>query len=296
MTSVAVVGHNGKRMGRDGLPELRRALATAGVDEPLWYEVPKSKYAPRQARRALEDGAGLVVVWGGDGMVQRCVDAVAGSGVPLAIIPAGTANLLASNLGLPKDLQAAVDVALHGIPRPLDVGVANGERFAVMAGIGFDARIMREVDSATKARLGRAAYLRSGARAMTAGPRRTRIKVDGQVWFDDKATCVLFGNVGTITGGLSVFPDAQPDDGVLEIGVITAQGRKDWLGVLSRVITHEPDKSPMVNMTHGRKVSVRLGKPMPFELDGGARPKTKKLRVRIEPAAVLVRVPEVQRT
>ena len=109
-------------------------------------------------------GADLVFVWGGDGMVQRCIDAAAGSSATIAILPAGTANLLATNLDIPKDLAQAVAIGLHGSRRSLDVGVLNGERFAVMAGAGFDARIMGGVDGAAKQRFGRLAYFGSGAR------------------------------------------------------------------------------------------------------------------------------------
>jgi diacylglycerol kinase (ATP) len=291
MTSVAVVAHRDKRLG-GGLPELRQVLIANGVSDPLWFEVSKSAKAPKRIRRAVKLGADLVFVWGGDGMVQHCIDAVAGSSVTIAILPAGTANLLATNLGIPKDLAEAVAIGLHGSRRFLDVGVLNGERFAVMAGAGFDARIMGGVNGAAKERLGRLAYFGSSARAMRAGRAQMKIKVDGQLWFDGKASCVLFGNVGTVTGGLCIFPDASPDDGLLEIGVVTARGWSDWLRVLTRIIAHDPDRSPMVNMTHGRKVSVRLDRAMPYELDGGARTTTRKLRVRVEPAAVCVCVPD----
>ena len=103
----------------------------------------------------MVQGAELIFVWGGDGMVQRCVDALAGKKkVELAILPAGTANLLATNLGIPRDVAKAVHIGLHGARRKLDVGVMNGERFAVMAGAGFDAIVMRNVDAAGKKRLG----------------------------------------------------------------------------------------------------------------------------------------------
>ena len=87
-------------------------------------------------------------VWGGDGMVQRCVDVLAGSGATLAIVPAGTANLFASNLGIPQDIAAAVEIGLRGRTRTLDVGKLNGERFAVMAGAGLDALMIQDADGA----------------------------------------------------------------------------------------------------------------------------------------------------
>ena len=123
-----------------------RARRGAGVTDPLWSEVPKSKYAPERVKRVLDEGAELVFVWGGDGMVQRSVDVLAGSGATLAIIPAGTANLFASSLDIPSDIEQAVEIGLNGRDRQLDVGKINGERFAVMAGAGLDARMIHEAD------------------------------------------------------------------------------------------------------------------------------------------------------
>ena len=125
---VAVVAHSGKTLG-GGLPELRRVLEAEGIREPFWCEVPKSRKAPAQVRRALAEGAELLFAWGGDGMVQRCVDVLAGSSVSLAIIPAGTANLFATNLRIPKNIEEAVAIGLHGEARALDVvGAEHGRR------------------------------------------------------------------------------------------------------------------------------------------------------------------------
>ncbi len=161
---VAVVAHSGKTLG-GGLAELRRVLDAEGVGDPLWYEVGKSRKAPAQVRRALDEGAELVFAWGGDGMVQRCVDVLAGSTASLAIIPAGTANLFATNLGIPKDIEAAVAIGLRGEARAVDAGRFNGEHFAVMAGAGFDAAMIRDAgDGGLKERFGRAAYVWTGSR------------------------------------------------------------------------------------------------------------------------------------
>ena len=110
---VAVVAHSGKTLG-GGLLELRRVLEAEDVTDPFWAEVPKSRKAPAQVQRALDEGAELVFAWGGDGMVQRCVDVLAGSKADLAIVPAGTANLFATNLGIPKDIEQAVASACVG--------------------------------------------------------------------------------------------------------------------------------------------------------------------------------------
>jgi diacylglycerol kinase (ATP) len=291
MTSVAVVAHRKKSLG-GGLPELRRLLADRGVDDPLWYEVPKSRKAPRQALRAVEQGADLVLIWGGDGTVQRCLDALAGSDVAAAVIPAGTANLLAGNLGIPRDLTRALDIALDGARRPIDLGIVNGERFAVMAGAGFDAIMMKEADRGLKDRLGQLAYVWTGAKAVRSRPIQMSIKIDGSAWFKGRASCLLLGNMGTLTGGLEAFPDARPDDGLLEIGVVTAGTPLQWARVLGRLVTGKAERSKNVRTGRGHRVSVKLSKKVPYELDGGARQSTKRLRAQVDPRAVRVCVPE----
>src|SRR5262245_54625378 len=227
MARVAVVAHAGKSFG-GGLAELREVLAQEGSTDPLWYEVAKSRKAPKYARQALTDGAEVIFVWGGDGMVQRCIDAVAGTEAVLAILPAGTANLLAANLHVPADLTEAVRVGLHGDRRPLDTGSVNGEHFAVMAGAGFDARMIKQADRGMKDRIGRAAYLYTGARNLTAHRAKADIEVDGARFFKGRVACVLAGNVGKVLGGVQAFRGAQPDDGLLELGVVTARNPAQW--------------------------------------------------------------------
>jgi len=287
MTSVAVIAHTGKSLG-GGLSRLRDVLSREGVDDPLWHEVDGSKQARKKVRRALDDGADLLFIWGGDGMLQRCIDASAGSGASIAILPAGTANLLARNLHIPRDIDAAVRIGLHGDRRALDAGVMNGERFAVMGGVGLDALMIRDAGSGLKDRLGQLGYLWSGARHLRDEPVRMVVRVDGRTWFKGKASCVLLGNVGTVRGGVTLFNDARPNDGRLEIGLVTARSPLEWGRTLGRTVIGDPERSPFVRVTSGESFDVRLDKKLPYELDGGDRKPTKRLRVSVEPAAVSV--------
>ncbi len=291
MTQVAVVAHAGKSLG-GGLDELRSTLAHQGVVEPLWFEVPKSRKAPARARQAVEDGADLVFVWGGDGMVQRCIDALAGTGATIAIIPAGTANLFATNIGIPRSLPDAVEIGLNGHRHAFDVGRINGERFAVMAGAGFDAKMIRDADGGLKDKAGRLAYVWTGARNLNTERVRMKVRVDGAKWFDGRASCLLLANIGTLTGGLTAFPDARPDDGVLEVGVVTAKGPVQWSRVIARLAAGRLAGSKFTHQTTGRKIDVRLDHKLPYELDGGDRKATAHLKIRIEPAAIMVCVPK----
>ena len=287
---IAVVAHARKTLG-GGLPELRRVLAAQGYPDPLWYEVKKSRKAPRQARAALAKDASLVFVWGGDGMVQHCVDALAGEKAALAILPAGTANLLASNLGVPADLTRAVRIGLHGDRRPLDTGTVNGEHFAVMAGAGFDARMISDASRKMKARFGRAAYLWTGARNLMLHRASAVIEVDGKRFFRGRVSAVLAGNVGKILGGLVVFRGAEPDSGLLELGVVTARNPADWARVFGRIVAGRPAKSKFVRITSGKRIRIRFDRPFPYELDGGDRKPVRKLKIKVHPASITVCVP-----
>jgi YegS/Rv2252/BmrU family lipid kinase len=290
VTSIAVVAHARKQLG-DGLPELRRALERRGFDAPIWHEVQKSKQAPTRVEKALAAGADLVFAWGGDGTVQRCIDAMAGSDATLAILPAGTANLLATNLGIPPDLETAVDIGLHGSRRRLDTGTVNGEHFAVMAGCGLDARMIGDADRHLKDRLGRAAYLWTGARNLRAHAVAGTVSVDKELWFRGDLSLLLVGNVGSLFGGMTVFEDARADDGRLDIGVVTANGITAWLRAFARLASGAPERSPFVRTTVGRRIDVRLDRPLPYELDGGARGTRKKLKIKVRPGAIRIAVP-----
>ncbi len=289
MSTIAVIAHGRKRTA--DLPELRRALARHGVRDPMWVEVPKSKRAPKEVRKLLRRGADHFFVWGGDGMAQRCIDTLAGTDAALAIVPAGTSNLLASNLGIPKTVEAAVDVGLHGRRRRIDLASLNGERFAVMAGAGFDARMIDGADGKLKGRLGRLAYIWTGAKSLRVRPFEARIRVDGSSWYKGPASCILAGNMGSLFAGVEVFADAEPDDGMLDLAVITADGVAQWAGTVARTVTGHPERSPNFRATKARKVKVKLDRKVLYELDGGTRTKVKAYRLAVEPGAITVCVP-----
>jgi len=225
-------------------------------------------------------------------MVQRCVDMLAGTDVALAVVPAGTANLFATNLGIPQDIEQAVAIALRGDRRKLDAGRFNGEHFAVMAGAGFDAAMIRDADGTLKDRLGRAAYVVTGSKNLRAKPFKAKIAVDGAPWYAGDASCILIGNVGRLFGGVDVFEDASPDDGRLEIGVVHADGVTDWVRTLARTAVGHAERSPLVQSTSARSMKVKLNRKVLYELDGGDREKVKKFAVKVRPEAVTVCVPK----
>lgn len=290
MNTIAVIAHAGKSFG-GGLDELRTVLGDAGFPEPLWFEVAKSRRVPKRARQAMAEGADLIFVWGGDGTVQRCLDAVAGTGAVVAILPAGTANLLATNLGIPQDISKAVEIGLNGERRSLDTGTVNGEHFAVGAGAGLDALMIRDADAGLKDRIGRASYLWTGARNLAASPVTAKVDIDGRRFHKGKITCVLVGNVKDVLGGVEVLEGSRPDDGLLEFGVVTAKSLTQWVRTLSMVVLGRVDTSPFVVTARGSRMKVKFDKPTPYEVDGGVRKATKKLRIKVRPKSITVCAP-----
>lgn len=290
---IAVLAHSKKTVG-GGLPELRSELDRRGHPDATWYEVTKSKQVPGLAGAALADGADLLLVWGGDGTVQRALDVVARAQdppPPIGVVPAGTSNLFATNLGIPRDLVRALDIAFGGERKLLDLGSFNGERFGVMAGVGFDALMIGDASGSLKRRLGRVAYVYTGVKNVRRAPVKAEIDIDGRPWFRGSASCVLIANMGDLFGGITLFPEADATDGRLDVGVLTAESLGDWTRFAGRAVAGQAERSPFASITSARKVDVRLKRKASYELDGGARGESKRLKVRVKPRAVSVCVP-----
>jgi YegS/Rv2252/BmrU family lipid kinase len=298
-TRIGVVAHAGKTFG-GGLEELRSALADIGHADPPWYEVPKSKKAPKAIRSLVEDdGVDRVLVWGGDGTVRRAINTIVGDELEasIGILPAGTANLLAGNLDIPSDLRAAVDIAVHGDPRPIDVGQMNGTYFAVMAGAGFDALMIRDAEEGLlKERFGKAGYVIAGIRNRDVSPAVATIEVDGELWYHGDASSVLIANVGTILGGLTAFPDASPVDGRLDVGVVSARSTSEWLRLMASATLRRADASSLTEVVTARELTISFDRTLPWEVDGGDRKRTATFEVRCVPNAIRICQPANART
>ena len=291
------MAHVKKKLG-GGLPELRTELGRRGQTEVGWHEVMKSKRVPDAVHAALATDPDLLLLWGGDGTVQRALDTVARRktpDVPIAVLPAGTSNLFASNFDIPHELSGALDVAFGGVRKRIDVGSFNGERFGVMAGVGFDALMIGDASRRMKDRLGRAAYVYTGLKNLRRAAVNAEVCVDDRLWFTGSTPCLLVGNVGDLFGGIEVFADAQPDDGVLDVGVLTSEGPVQLLRAATRTAVGSADKSPFVRITQGRKVRVQLDRKVRYELDGGDRKKVRSFKVDVEPRAITVCVPRAAR-
>jgi len=271
-----------------GSAPVESALRDALGEDIELVETTKDDPGGGQAQAAIDGGAEVVVACGGDGTVRACLDPLAGTTTALGIMPLGTGNLLAANLGIPSGLSAGAGVG-HGEDRRIDVGRVNGEAFAVMAGSGFDALLIRDANSRLKSKIGTAAYVLSGAKNLRQDCIRTKITIDGEQWLDLRTTMVLVGNFGEISGGLKVFPDARPDDGKLDVAVMSASGIREWASIAWRLFTNKPQRLDLARRAHGSKIVVEHAVPRVYEMDGEDREPTKRLEFTVEPGALLVR-------
>ena len=232
-----------------------------------------------------------MLVWGGDGTVRACAAALSGTKVELALLPGGTGNLLARNLGIPTNLRHALDVAVGGQARAIDLGELDGEVFAVIAGVGFDAQIFEHTSDALKRRLSWAAYLLAGVGALRATDRMDlELIVDGTT-HRTEGVGVLVGNVGTLQGGIEVLPDARPDDGVLDIAVLRPTGVRGWTGLLLRLIGRRQPPPWELQQFAAKEVRITLPKQVAAEADGDLLDERAHVVARVLPNALLVRVP-----
>lgn len=267
------------------------ALAADGWPEPAWYETTPEDPGAGQATRAVEDGADVVLACGGDGTVMACVGALAGTDAALAVLPAGTGNLLAANLGLPLDPTAGVRVVTALGRRRIDVGVVEGHCFAVMAGMGFDADLLADASESLKARVGVAAYVWSALQHLRDRPMRVQVRLDDGVPFRRRARTVLVGNVGRLQGGIRLLVDAEPDDGLLDVAVIRAETPGQWLALASGVLRGR-GRVPSMEVFRARSVTVESDREQPRELDGDLIAPGRSLGVTLRPSALLLCVPQ----
>lgn len=269
---------------------LEYELRHRGWKPPLWLETEEDDPGHQMAKDALARGVNLVIVAGGDGTVRVVCSELVGSGVPVALVPAGTGNLLARNLGVPLDEQGAFDIAFDGAPSPVDVvrfTVDSGtEHFVVMSGMGADAEVMASTNSDLKKVVGSAAYFLAAAQKVGTTPFDLTITLDDQEPVQRSAMFALVGNVGTLQAGIQIFPDASPTDGLLDLLIASPNGVSDWAKVATGIVGGA-EVEPL-EYAQGKRVVVESATPVPYQLDGDAEGETKRLEAEAVPAGLTV--------
>jgi YegS/Rv2252/BmrU family lipid kinase len=271
--------------------DTQQALEAADL-EVLWLETTPEDPGQGLTAKAVAEGVDLVMAQGGDGTVMACVTGLAGTEVPLAVLPGGTGNLLATNFDVPADLDGAVEVALHGDRVRLDVAAMDDDRFVVMGGIGFDAAMLRDADPRLKESLGAVAYVLSGFKHLRRRATRFRLRLDDRR-IERTGQGVLVGNLGRLQGGLPVMPDARPDDGLLDVAVLQTGTVADWLALAVRVLLRRRRKDPQLEAFQARRVEIDCDRPQPVERDGDPLDTPRDhLVIEVVPRALTLCVPD----
>jgi YegS/Rv2252/BmrU family lipid kinase len=278
------------------LPEMtervERFMSENGWDAPLWLETTEDDPGVGMCERAVHDGCDVVFVCGGDGTVMAAVTAMAGCDVPLAVLPAGTGNLLARNLDLPlNDEEEALRIGIDGRTIQLDVGAVDDRKFAVMAGLGFDAAMMRDAPEGLKKAVGWPAYVVSATKHLRGRGIRITLTVDEETPTVRRVRSVMVGNVGKLQGGIPLLPDAKPDDGLLDVVLIAPRYLTDWLRVASRILRRADVPDRKMERFRGQHIKVEAGRPQPRQLDGDVIEDGRTLDVQVEAGALMLRVP-----
>jgi diacylglycerol kinase (ATP) len=269
---------------------LEDRFGAAGVDGRV-HLTERAGHARELARAALDAGAALVVAWGGDGTINEIASTLAGSGTPLGIVPAGSGNGFANELGLDPDPRRAIDTALGGRDREIDGGEFDGRLFFNIAGTGFDAAIAEQFNTRALGRRGMGPYVRLAARELFRyRGRRYRIRLDGEEVVTD-ALLIAFANGREYGNGLRLAPGAKMDDGELEAIVIDDRPPLARLWSCRHVALGRIERTPGVIVRGVRTASIETDGEIVYHLDGEIGRASGRVDVRVRPAALKVRVP-----
>ncbi|MDM7830295.1 diacylglycerol/lipid kinase family protein [Cellulomonas edaphi] len=329
-TMVAFVANPSKPEAAELREAVRRTAAELGVSEPMWLETTIEDPGVGQTRAAVDAGADVVVAVGGDGTVRAVAEGLIGTSVPMGLVPIGTGNLLARNLDLPLgDPLSALRIALTGRDRSIDVGwlrvlrfesdvhdkvaEAADERpadpdaprdhiFLVIAGLGFDAAMVAATDPHLKAKMGWIAYFVAGIKHLRGDRTRVHVRVDGERSTTARLRSLLVGNCGRLPGGLTLLPDAELDDGWLDLAAIDARGGiAGWAQLFGEVVLQgfgvSTTNAPKIGrIDHRRAKEVQIVVPAGefAQVDGEIVGRVVEVAARVDPGALVVRVAALQ--
>lgn len=291
--AVAIIANPAKASWRAAVAAVSRECSAAPRILKTTIEDPGAELA----RRAVAAGAARVIACGGDGTVREVAAGLAGTGIPLGVVPIGTANIFARNLAIrPHALAASARRSVHHAASPIDLGwaqieTAQGQRrrlpFLVLVGIGHDAGTVLGTRALVKAHLGWLAYFESGARHLLHRPQAMEVALDDDPYRMVEAWSVLAANCPRVPPGIRVFPGAHPDSGQLESLVAAVRHPGQWVGVAAQGL-RLPFRSGALRYAACSRLRVRPSRPLPVQVDGDAVPEVLALEVTIDPAAVLV--------
>jgi diacylglycerol kinase family enzyme len=283
------------------VPDDFRTTVDAALDEhgfagTLWLETTEEDPGATMARRAIEEKVDLVVIAGGDGTVRVACAEMAGTAIPVAVLPAGTGNLLARNLGISLELETALSEVLAGSDRRIDSVQVEGDdldadRFVVMAGLGLDAAIIADAPDDLKKHVGWAAYIVSTVKNLNHPFVIVEITIDDRPPLRRRARTAVIGNVGTLQANIPLLPDAVPDDGLIDLVVLAPRRLTHWPRLALSLVVKSIQEGRHIERFTGRAIQLRAAQPVGRQLDGDEIAPGTTITATVDPAALLVRVP-----
>ena len=316
-TSVAAVIYNPIKVD---LEAIKAVVATeqeaAGWGETLYFETSVEDPGQGVTKEAVEAGADMVIVAGGDGTVRAAAEAIHDSEATLALLPSGTGNLLARNLDLTlDDLEHSIHSAFAGKNRDIDLGLIDirhgdgsltSHTFLVMAGLGLDAKMLANTDEDLKAKVGWLAYVGAIFKALTdKNELRVRYQLDSHRTKSARAHTIIVGNCGSLQANVLLLPDAAVDDGKFDILILRPENPFHWAQIMFKILwengvlhrTKVGRKLPKkdvkaLNYVKGSSLTMRLSRAEEIELDGDGMGTASAVRITIKPGGLTVRVPQ----
>lgn len=294
IASAAIIVNpaSGKGDSRKRLEEIKRAAEKRGWKGDF-YETTKEIPGKKIVEKAIKKGAKHIIIGGGDGSIMEILEILRKHKVTLGIIPLGTGNLLARNLSIPLTVEEALDVALFGKERRIDIGKANETHFSVVAGMGLDAQIMESTDRNMKDKLGYLAYFLNTMKHIHGKSFRYKVSLDNKTPFTMRAKTIMAANMGKIMGGIEVVPHTDPQSGTLQIAAVKTHSTTSWINLFIHAIVDSVKKSPHYEIYKAKSITIQsLEKKITYQADGDSFAPTKTLNITIYPQAITILTPQ----
>ena len=253
-----------------------------------WFLTTRPGHARDLAKAAVARGVRLVIAWGGDGTINEVASATAFTAVPLGIVPAGSGNGLARELGIDMRPDRAIADAIRAEPRAMDVGEIGGRLFVNLAGIGFDAYVAGQFNAPGNRRRGLTGYASVAARALFRYRAAQYAITTPEGRIDRRAVLVTIANSAQFGNGACIAPGACVDDGELDLVVVEDRSRIVTLGHVRRLFNGTANQMPGYTIQRIRQVTIACDQPMLFHVDGEPVEGGTELTARVHPAALRI--------
>lgn len=318
--SIAAIVFNPIKIDLDAIrAAVKLAESAAGWGRTLWLETSEDDAGERVTKEAIAAHADVVIAAGGDGTVRAVAETLRGTGIPLALLPSGTGNLLARNLALAlADTESSLAAAFGGVDRKIDIGVIEVERsdgtrdehgFLVMAGAGLDAKMVANTNPTLKKHVGWLAYVHAISKALRDSDElHLRYQFGSGTTRSIRAHTLLIGNCGTLPANLMLLPDAVLDDGLFDVVFLRPTGFLGWIQIWVRVawengiirrtkvgrrLMGDTKEIRALQYDTAKSVTARFSRPEEIELDGDSFGEAVAIKTWVDPLALTVRVPAI---